>query len=65
MLVTAEKTGMANAGQRKDLTMRALQFIERLLRGLWRSGQSMPTGIDSHKWESKLEILRLLSTGCH
>jgi hypothetical protein len=30
------------------------------LRKLWRSSINQTTGIDSHKWESKIEILRSL-----
>ena len=41
--------------------MKVLKFVWKCWRGLWRSGQSLPTGINSHKWESKIEILRPLS----
>jgi hypothetical protein len=33
-------------------------FLWKSLRKLWKSDNSVATGIDSHKWESKIEILR-------
>ena len=42
--------------------MRVLHFIWKCWRQLWRSSGAPPTGIDSHKWESKIEILRHLSS---
>lgn len=41
--------------------MRMLRWIGRWLHYLWGSSMSLPGGIDSHKWESKTEILRTLS----
>jgi hypothetical protein len=37
--------------------MRVLRFIQEWLNRLWGPGITLPTGIDSHKWESKIEIL--------
>ena len=45
--------------------MKILKFVKKCWRGLRRSGRSMPAGIDSHKWESKIEILRHLSDKHH
>jgi hypothetical protein len=39
-----------------------LRFMWRLLRGFWDSHETSPNGIDYHKWESKVEILRNLSS---
>jgi len=36
-------------------------FIWRRLRKLWGSSGTLQTGIDSHKWESKIEIFRSIS----
>jgi hypothetical protein len=36
-------------------------FIGRCLRQLWRSNGTQQTGINSHKWESKIESLKSLS----
>jgi len=33
-------------------------FFWKSLRKLWRSNESVVTGIDSHKWQSKIEIFR-------
>jgi hypothetical protein len=41
--------------------MRILRYIKKWLRELWVSGMNFPAGIDSHKWESKIEILGNLS----
>jgi len=48
--------------------MKVLRFIQKWLSKLWGSadrhpaeGVSLSTGIDSHKWESKIEILGNLS----
>ena len=35
-------------------------FLWKSLRKLWRSNESVAPGIDSHKWESKIEIYRSL-----
>ena len=36
--------------------MRLVRFIKEWLRDLWGSDMSPSTGLDSHKWESKIEI---------
>ncbi len=41
--------------------MRLVRFIKKWLADLWGSGMSLSTGLDSHKWESKIEILGHLS----
>lgn len=41
--------------------MRLVRFIKEWLRDLWGAGTSLSTGLDSHKWESKIEILGHLS----
>jgi len=51
--------------RREVSDMRALRFIQKWLGKLWASGVSLSTGIDSHKWESKIEILGRLSSRCH
>lgn len=33
-------------------------FLWNRLRKLWQSNESVVPGIDSHKWESKIEIYR-------
>jgi len=45
--------------------MKALRFIRKWWRKTLGLGVSFPAGIDSHKWESKIEILRILSSGCY
>jgi hypothetical protein len=35
-------------------------FLWKRLRKLWHSNESVAPGIDSHKWESKIEIFRSL-----
>jgi hypothetical protein len=41
--------------------MRILKFMWKWWRQLWRSTANLQTGIDSHKWESKIEVFRSLS----
>jgi len=41
--------------------MKALQIIRKWLLSLWNLEASPSTGIDSHKWESKIEIMTNLS----
>ena len=41
--------------------MKALQIIRKWLLSLWNFEASPSTGIDSHKWESKIEIMTNLS----
>ncbi|HUT47216.1 MAG TPA: hypothetical protein VMX36_13100 [Sedimentisphaerales bacterium] len=41
--------------------MKALQIIRKWLLSLWNLEMSQSTGIDSHKWESKIEIMANLS----
>jgi hypothetical protein len=48
---------MNNPGKQEAIDMRALRFIREWLRDLWGSGMSLSSGLDSHKWESKIEIL--------
>jgi len=40
--------------------MRFLKFVWKCWRRLWHS-HGHTTGIDSHKWESKMEIFRKLA----
>jgi len=40
--------------------MRVLRFILKWWRESYRRSKTQPTGIDSHKWESKIEIYRSL-----
>jgi len=44
-------------------------IILRLVLKIWsrffQPSQGLPTGIDSHKWESKIEVYRLLSREPH
>ncbi len=41
--------------------MKIFGLILKRLRTLWRSNESLLTGIDTHKWESKIEFFRSLS----
>jgi len=41
--------------------MKALRFIQNWLRIWWNSSMSLAAGPDSHRWESKIEILSCLS----
>ncbi len=41
--------------------MKALRYIRKWLHQLWCSQVSLSTEIDSHQWESKIEILGSLS----
>ena len=43
--------------------MKALQIIRKWLVSLWNLETSLSNGIDSHKWESKIEIMTNLSCG--
>ena len=37
--------------------MKTLRFIIKWLTGLWRPNECFPAVIDSHKWESKMEMI--------
>ena len=52
---------MKNPGKQEASDMKVLRFIRDWLADLWGSGMSLSTGPDSHKWESKIEILGHLS----
>gem|GEM_PF-3329614 len=45
--------------------MRALRYILKCLGGLLRPQSGLPSRIDSHKWESKLEVFNRLSSHLH
>jgi len=45
--------------------MKVLQSINKWLHIIWDPNVSMQTGIDSHKWNSKMEILGCLSSRSH
>ncbi len=53
--------GILNQGD----DMRMLKFVWKYWCRLWRPCNRVPTGINSHKWESKIEILRNLSSKHH
>jgi len=42
--------------------MKVLKFLRKLWLRMWASGGNLPGGIDSHKWESKLEARIQLSS---
>lgn len=41
--------------------MKALRFIQKWLHRWWAAEANLSAGIDSHRWESKIEILGSLS----
>ncbi len=45
--------------------MKVLRCINKWLHKIWEPNVSMSTGIDSHKWGSKMEILGCLSSRSH
>ncbi|MDT8300717.1 MAG: hypothetical protein RQ760_04475 [Sedimentisphaerales bacterium] len=45
--------------------MKVLRYINKWLHKSWDTNVNMPTGIDSHKWNSKMEILGCLSSRSH
>ncbi len=45
--------------------MKVLRHINKWLQKFWEPNVSMPRGIDSHKWDSKIEILGCLSSRSH
>ncbi len=45
--------------------MKVLRYINKLLHKYCDPNVSMPPGIDSHKWDSKMEILGCLSSRSH
>jgi len=44
--------------------MKALRFIRKWWHNLWSLNASLSTGIDSHMWDSKIEILASISHRC-
>jgi len=45
--------------------MKVLRFIWKWWRGLWRPGAGVSSDIDTHKWESKIEMRNRLSDKRH
>ena len=45
--------------------MKVLRYINKWLHKFRDPNVSMPTGIDSHKWNNKMEILGCLSSRSH
>ena len=45
--------------------MKVLRYINKWLHKFWDPTVIMPAGIDSHKWDSKIEILGSLSSRSH
>ncbi|MBP8302534.1 MAG: hypothetical protein KBE04_00230 [Phycisphaerae bacterium] len=45
--------------------MGALRMMFKWFCQAWAAGQQGSLGPDTHKWESKMETLRLLSSACH
>ena len=45
--------------------MGILKRMFKMFRKLWLSGDTMSSGIDCHKWESKVEMFRNLSGRRH
>lgn len=45
--------------------MKVLRYLNKWLHKFRDLGVSMPAGIDSHKWDSKIEILGGLSSRSH
>jgi len=45
--------------------MKVFRYINKWLHKIWEPNISMQTGIDSHKWNSKMEILGCLSSRSH
>ncbi len=41
--------------------MRIFGFIWKRLREFWQSSGTLQTGIDTHKWESKIEVFKSIS----
>ena len=52
------------ASRQEVCDMRILRFIRKWLYELLCSDLGLPAGIDSHKWESKIEILGRISSRC-
>jgi len=48
-----------------EVEMGILLFVWTIFRKLWHSSEAVSDGIDCHKWESKVEIFRNLSSGRH
>jgi hypothetical protein len=48
---------MNNPEKQEANDMRVVRFIKEWLQDLWGSGMAISNGLDSHKWESKIEIL--------
>lgn len=45
--------------------MRMLRCLHKWWHELWSAGSDWTMGIDSHRWESKIEISRCLSSVSH
>jgi hypothetical protein len=49
---------------REGYPMKTLRMIVRWLHDVLAPGMGFSYGIDTHRWESKMEVLRHLSGGC-
>jgi len=49
---------------RKNERRERLQFVRKLMNGLCDRQSLYGGGIDSHKWENKIEVFRGLSNSC-
>ena len=45
--------------------MKVLRNINKWLNKFWNPNTNVPGGIDSHKWDNKIEILGSLSSRSH
>jgi hypothetical protein len=55
--------GAATTKKTLEVRMSILRFLCKILRNMCCSKGPLSDGIDSHKWESKAEIARTLSSG--
>lgn len=54
-----------DSGKFEVFKMGILKRMFKMFRKLWLSGETMSSGIDCHKWESKVEMFRNLSGRRH
>ena len=64
LFVRQDRTGLEIYKVRGS-TMGVLKRMLKMFRKLWHSGGPVSNGIDGHKWESKVEVFRNLSSGQH
>ena len=62
---TVRRPKIRQRAENRGCEMESLRMIWKWLCGPWVTGPAFSFGVDTHKWENKMETLRLLSSTGH